>query len=54
MWAIWAAKAMGEERSKASISIEPGKFADMAALSDDIFAIPPSPHDDQLVRADPR
>jgi predicted amidohydrolase YtcJ len=37
MWGIWAAKAMGEERSKASISIEPGKFADMAALSDDIF-----------------
>jgi predicted amidohydrolase YtcJ len=52
MRVIWAAKSMGEERSKASI--EPGKFADMAALSDDIFAIPPSPHDDQLVRADTR
>lgn len=38
MWTIWAAKSMGEERVKGSI--EPGKYADMAVLSDDIFTMP--------------
>ncbi len=37
MWTIWAAKSMGEEDIKGSI--EPGKFADMTVLSDDIFSI---------------
>ncbi len=38
MWTIWSAKAIGEGASKGSI--EPGKYADMAVLSDDIFTIP--------------
>jgi hypothetical protein len=38
MWTIWAAKSMGEEHRKGSI--EPGKYADMAVLSDDIFTMP--------------
>ncbi len=38
MWTVWAAKAMGELDRKGSI--EPGKFADMAVLSDDIFTMP--------------
>jgi len=38
MWTIWAAKSMGEEKMKGSI--EPGKYADMAVLSDDIFTMP--------------
>lgn len=38
MWTIWSANAMGEGATKGSI--EPGKYADMAVLSDDIFAIP--------------
>jgi predicted amidohydrolase YtcJ len=38
MWTIWAAKSMGEEKVKGSI--EPGKFADMTVLSDDIFTMP--------------
>ena len=38
MWTLWAAKAMGEEAVKGSI--EPGKFADMAVLSDDPLAVP--------------
>jgi predicted amidohydrolase YtcJ len=38
MWTIWAAKAMGEEALKGSI--EPGKYADMAVLSGDIFTMP--------------
>lgn len=38
MWTIWAAKAMGEGASKGSI--EPGKYADMVVLSDDILTMP--------------
>ncbi len=38
MWTIWAAKSIGEDNVKGSI--EPGKFADMTVLSDDIFTIP--------------
>ena len=38
MWTIWAAKSMGEENVKGSI--EPGKYADMTVLSDDIFTMP--------------
>jgi len=38
MWTIWAAKSMGEENVKGSI--EPGKYADMAVLSNDIFTMP--------------
>lgn len=38
MWTIWAAKSMGEEALKGSI--EPGKYADMTVLSDDIFTMP--------------
>ena len=38
MWTIWAAKSMGEEKVKGSI--EPGKYADMTVLSDDIFTMP--------------
>ncbi len=37
MWTVWAAKAMGEADRKGSI--EPGKFADMTVLSDDIFTM---------------
>lgn len=38
MWTTWAAKSMGEEKVKGSI--EPGKYADMVVLSDDIFTMP--------------
>ena len=38
MWTLWAARSMGEEAVKGSI--EPGKYADLTVLSDDIFAIP--------------
>ena len=38
MWTIWAAKSMGNRTSKARI--EPGKYADMTVLSDDIFTMP--------------
>jgi len=38
MWTIWAARSMGEEADKGSI--EPGKLADMAVLSDDILSVP--------------
>ena len=37
MWTIWAAKAMGEADVKGSI--EPGKYADMTVLSEDIFTM---------------
>ncbi|MEI6434186.1 MAG: amidohydrolase [Bacteroidota bacterium] len=39
MWTVWAAKALGEEKVKGSI--EPGKYADMIVLSDDILTIDP-------------
>lgn len=39
MWTIWAARAMGEGNEKGSI--EPGKYADMTVLSEDIFTISP-------------
>ena len=38
MWTIWAAKSMGESDVKGSV--EPGKYADMTVLSDDIFTMP--------------
>ena len=37
MWTVWAARAMGEADLKGTI--EPGKYADMTVLSDDIFAM---------------
>ena len=39
MWTIWAAKSLGEEKLKGTI--EPGKYADMTVLSDDIMTIDP-------------
>jgi predicted amidohydrolase YtcJ len=38
MWTVWAARSMGEDKVKGSI--EPGKYADLAVLSDDIFTMP--------------
>jgi predicted amidohydrolase YtcJ len=38
MWTVSAAKSMGEEKVKGSI--EPGKYADMTVLSEDIFTMP--------------
>lgn len=38
MWTVWAARSIGEFDVKGSI--EPGKYADMTVLSDDIFAMP--------------
>ena len=38
MWTVWAAKSMGELDVKGTI--EPGKYADMTVLSDDIFTMP--------------
>lgn len=38
MWTVWAAKAMGQLDVKGTI--EPGKYADMTVLSDDVFTIP--------------
>lgn len=38
MWTIWAARSMGEADVKGSL--EPGKYADMTVLSDDIFTMP--------------
>lgn len=38
MWTIWAAKSMGEADVKGSI--EPGKYADMTVLPDDVFSMP--------------
>ncbi len=35
MWTTWAAGSLGEGEVKGSI--EPGKYADMAVLSDDIL-----------------
>ena len=37
---IWAAKGIGDEKTKGSL--EPGKFADMIVLSDDIMTIDPA------------
>jgi predicted amidohydrolase YtcJ len=38
MWTTWAANSMGEGDVKGSI--EPGKYADMTVLSDDVFTMP--------------
>ena len=38
MWTIWAAKSIGQADMKGSI--EPGKYADLTVLSDDIFKMP--------------
>ncbi|MFI5354782.1 MAG: amidohydrolase family protein, partial [Desulfobaccales bacterium] len=38
MWTIWGAKTMGEADVKGSI--EPGKYADLTVLSDDIMTMP--------------
>jgi predicted amidohydrolase YtcJ len=38
MWTLWAARSIGEERSRGSI--EPGKLADMTVLSDDLLTVP--------------
>jgi hypothetical protein len=38
MWTIWAARSMGQADVKGSI--EPGKYADLTVLSDDIFTMP--------------
>jgi predicted amidohydrolase YtcJ len=38
MWTVWAAKSMGQADVKGSI--EPGKYADLTVLSDDIFTMP--------------
>lgn len=40
MWTLWAARVIGEERSRGSI--EKGKLADMTVLSEDVFTIPPA------------
>jgi predicted amidohydrolase YtcJ len=40
MWTVWAARSIQEEKERGSI--EKGKLADMAVLSDDLFAIPPA------------
>jgi predicted amidohydrolase YtcJ len=39
MWTIWAAKAIGEGEHRGSIEV--GKLADMAVLTDDILTIAP-------------
>jgi predicted amidohydrolase YtcJ len=38
MWTVWPARSIGESDMKGSI--EPGKYADMVVLSDDIFTMP--------------
>ncbi|MGZ9103489.1 MAG: amidohydrolase [Rhodoplanes sp.] len=40
MWTIWAAKSIGQADVKGSI--EPGKYADLTVLSDDILTIAPA------------
>lgn len=40
MMTIWAAKGIGDEKTKGSL--EPGKFADMIVLSDDIMTVAPN------------
>ena len=40
MWTVWAARSIQEEKERGSIEI--GKLADMAVLSDDLFTIPPA------------
>jgi predicted amidohydrolase YtcJ len=39
MWTIWAAEAIGEGEHRGSIEV--GKLADMAVLTEDVFAIAP-------------
>lgn len=39
MWTIWAARSMGQDDVKGSL--EPGNYADMTVLSDDILTMPP-------------
>ncbi len=43
MWTTWAARSIQEEGSRGSI--EPGKLADMAVLSDDLFTMDPTSMD---------
>ncbi len=38
MWTVWAARSMGQADVKGTL--EPGKYADMTVLSDDIFTMP--------------
>jgi len=38
MWTIWGAKSIRQADVKGTI--EPGKYADMTVLSDDIFTVP--------------
>lgn len=40
MWTVWAARSIQEEKERGSIEV--GKLADMAVLSDDPFTIPPA------------
>jgi predicted amidohydrolase YtcJ len=38
MWTVWAAKSMGQADAKGTL--EPGKYADLTVLSEDIFTMP--------------